>query len=34
MERLTNEEIRKLCEDIWKVKNSWGLSYIDFVRLS
>jgi hypothetical protein len=31
---MTDFEIDKLCEDIWRVKNSWGLSYMEFINLS
>jgi hypothetical protein len=31
---MTDIEIEKLCEDIWRVKNSWGLSYMEFISLS
>jgi hypothetical protein len=30
----TDEEIYKICEEIWKVKNSWNLTYWDFIRYS
>jgi hypothetical protein len=31
---LSDAEIYKICEDIWKVSNSWGLTYNDFISLS
>lgn len=31
---MTDNEIEMKAEEIWKVKNSWGLSYMDFIMLS
>lgn len=30
----TDAEIRQKCEEIWKVKNTWGLTFDDLVRCS
>ena len=29
---MTDEEIRKKCEEVWKTKHGWGLSYEDLIR--
>lgn len=33
-EPATDDEIYKLCEEIWKVKNSWGFTYWDLIGYS
>ncbi len=31
---LSDKEIEAECEKVWRVANSWGLSYWDLIRLS
>lgn len=30
----TDQELEKMCEEIWKVKNTWGLSAMQFRNLA
>lgn len=31
---MTDDEIYAECEKVWKIKNTWGLSYADLIRCS